>query len=166
MLNLFRKRNSALDVSDDEIVAPADGMIIDVTSVSDPIFSESKLGPEVAFQYSGSKVTLCAPANGELSVLFPTGHAFGITMKNGVEILVHCGVDTVEAKGDGFTLFDKKQGDSVKAGEPIITVDLNKLKARYDMSTMLIITESNGQTFQFKGPGAIARGDSLTADLH
>ena len=50
------------------------------------------------------------PANGELSVLFPTGHAFGITTKRGVELLVHCGVNTVEANGDGFTVLSKKAG--------------------------------------------------------
>ena len=62
-------------------------------------------------------MTLCAPCNGELSVLYPTGHAFGLTMNNGVEILVHSVSIQLNANGKGFTLFSKKQGDRVKAGE-------------------------------------------------
>lgn len=55
--------------------------------------------------------------------MFPTGHAFGITMKSGVALLVHIGVNTVKENGNGFTIL-KKQGDSVKAGDPIVTVNL------------------------------------------
>ena len=125
------------------------------------MFAEKMMGDSVAFRYPGDKVVLCSPANGTLSVLFPTGHAFGVVTNSGVELLVHCGVNTVEANGDGFRLMKKKQGDAVKAGDPIVEVDLKKLSAKYDMSTMLIITNPNEQTIVFKEPCAVKRGDSV-----
>ncbi|MBP3871517.1 MAG: PTS glucose transporter subunit IIA [Faecalicoccus sp.] len=151
----------AFNVADDKIVALADGELIDVSTVSDPMFAQKVMGDSIAFEYNQDKVVLCAPANGTLSVLFPTGHAFGLQMKNGVQLLVHCGVNTVETNGDGFRVLNKKQGDVVKAGEPIVEVNMKKLKPNYDMSTMLIITDAAGQDIQFKDPQTIKRGDSV-----
>lgn len=150
-----------LNVSDGDIVAIADGELIDVHTVSDPVFAEEMMGKSVAFRFSNDKVILCAPCNGTLAVLFPTGHAFGIIMNNGVELLVHIGIDTVNAKGDGFKVLSKKQGDPVKAGDPIVEVDLKKLSAKYDMSTMLIITNANDKEIDFIEPQTVTRGQSL-----
>lgn len=166
MLNFFKKKEKReelpdLSVDDDAIVAMADGEMIDVTTVSDPVFSEKVMGDSVAFKYTDDKVIICAPANGIISVLFPTGHAFGIAMKNGVELLVHIGINTVETNGEGFRLLDKKQDDSVKAGEPIIEVDLKKLSQKYDMSTMLIITDANEKDITFMEPCMVTRGQRV-----
>ena len=150
------------NVADEDIVAIADGELIDITTVSDPVFAEQMMGKSTAFKYDKDKVVLCAPANGNLAVLFPTGHAYGLLMKNGVELLVHCGVDTVNAKGDGFRLLDKKQGDDVKAGDPIVEVDIKKLSKTYDMSTMLIITNPNDMEFEFVDPQHVTRGQKVT----
>lgn len=149
-----------LNLDDSAIVALADGEIIDIKTVSDPVFAEEMMGKSIAFKYSG-KTILCSPANGTLSVLFPTGHAFGVTTNEGVELLIHCGVDTVNAKGDGFKLMNKKQGDSVKAGDPIVQVDVDKLAKTYDMSTMLIITDANDKELDFIDPQPVTRGQSV-----
>ena len=149
-----------LNVGDDAIVAIADGEVIDITTVSDPVFAEQMMGKSTAFKYD-KKTVLCSPANGTLSVLFPTGHAFGIVTNEGVELLVHCGVDTVNAKGDGFRLLNKKQGDPVKAGDPIVEVDVPKLSNTYDMSTMLIITNANDKQLDFIDPQPVTRGQSV-----
>jgi len=74
---------------------------------------------------------------------------------------VHCGVNTVEANGDGFTVLSKKQGDSVKAGDPIVEVDLKKLRAKYNMSTMLVVTNANTQTIEFIEPTSVKLGQSI-----
>lgn len=148
-------------VNNDEIVAPADGEIIDIATVSDPVFAEKTMGESAAFRFTGDKVVLCAPANGTLSALFPTCHAYGITMENGVELLVHCGVNTVETDGNGFRILDKKQGDSVKAGDPIVEVDLKTLSAKYDMSTMLVITDDHGKGLEFTVPGTVKKGQAV-----
>jgi len=163
---LFKKEEEIvlpeISAGDDDIVAIADGEIIDISTVSDAVFAEQMMGKSTAFKYNKDKVVLCSPANGTLAVLFPTGHAYGIMMNNGVELLVHCGVDTVNANGDGFKLLGKKQGDAVKAGDPIVEVDIKKLSAKYDMSTMLIITNANGKELDFIAPQPVTRGQKVT----
>ncbi len=160
---LFKKeeKNKKLKVTDDDIVAMADGEMIDVEVVPDPTFSEQMMGKTIAFTYKQDKVTICSPANGTLAVLFPTGHAFGIVMNNGVELLVHIGIDTVESNGNGFKLCGIKQGKYVKAGEPIVEVDIKLLSQKYNMSTMLIITNSNEKDIVFADFGDYKKGDSI-----
>ena len=116
------------------------------------------MGDSIAFSMDGKEATVCSPANGELTVLFPTGHAFGITTADGVELLVHIGINTVNSKGEGFTILDKKQGDHVKAGDPIVKVNLNALHKTYDMSTMLIVTNANDKEIEFVREGDVHRG--------
>ena len=163
---LFKKEEEVVlpaleNVADEDIVAIADGELIDVSTVSDPVFAEQMMGKSTAFKFDKDKVVLCSPANGTLAVLFPTGHAYGIAMNNGVELLVHCGVDTVNAKGDGFKLLGKKQGDAIKAGDPIVEVDIKKLSKTYDMSTMLIITNANDKELDFVDPHTVTRGQKV-----
>ncbi len=148
-------------IPDDDIVAVADGRIVDIKTVSDPVFAEEMIGQSIAFRYGLDKLTLCAPANGTLATLFPTGHAYGIEREDGVQILIHIGVDTVNSKGDGFRLLSKKQGDRVKAGDPIVEVDFGKLSQKYDMSVILIIADPAGKTFAFLDPQSVKRGQSL-----
>ena len=145
----------------DEIVAIADGEMIDITTVSDVLFSQKLLGDSGAFRFEKKVVTLCSPCNGTLSVLFPTLHAFGITTHEGVEILIHCGVNTVQSNGKGFRKLKKKQGDIVKAGDPIVEIDMNLLSTKYDMSTIIIITNPNGKTIAFKDLGYYHQGESI-----
>lgn len=157
LLNLFNK-----DTKDPNgIYAMADGQLIDVSAVCDPMFANKLLGDSIAFRYEGDKATICSPCEGTLSVLFPTGHAFGITRKDGAEVLVHIGINTVEAKGKGFTILRRKQGQNVKAGDPIVEVDLAELRKTYEMSTMLIITNANGKSFHFRQPDFVKCGESL-----
>lgn len=151
-----------IEINDDEIIAPADGELIDIHTVKDPVFAQEIMGKGVAFRYFSKKIIMCSPANGTLTAFFPTGHAYGITMKNGTEILVHCGIETVRANGKGFRLFGKKQYDRVKAGEPVVEVNIEELSKNYDMSTMLIIVNANGQRIDFIEPQLVKRGQLLT----
>ena len=160
-----KKEETALppvNAADGEIVAVADGELIDVHTVSDPMFAEEMMGKSTAFRFNQDKVTICAPANGTLSAIFPTRHAFGITMPNGMELLVHIGINTVNTKGDGFKTLGKKQDDKVKAGDPIVEVDVKKLSQKYDMSTMLVITDDNGIAVEFADPMPVVRGQKVT----
>ncbi len=162
---LFNKEEEvvleAFDVDDDAIVALADGEMVDVTTIPDEMFANQMMGKTIAFKYNQDKVILCSPANGTLGVLFPTGHAFGVVCNNGVELLVHCGVDTVNANGEGFKILGKKQGDTVKAGDPIVEVDIKKLSKNYDMSTMLIVTRSEEKEISFIEPQPVKRGQKV-----
>ena len=160
MFSLFNKQKlEPVECRDNEFVALADGKVIDLPTVSDPVFAGKMLGESIAFEFPGNEATVCAPCSGKLTVLFPTGHAFGVTMENGTEVLVHIGINTVASKGEGFTIKDLHQGDTVKAGDPVVKVDLKNLKKKYDMSTMLIVTDPKGHAIKFTEPGEVTRGD-------
>ena len=132
--------------------------MIPLEQVKDPIFAEKIMGDGVAFELTND--TIVAPSNGTLTAVFPTGHAFGITTKSGIELLVHIGIETVSSKGKGFKLL-VKQGKEVKAGDPIIKLDLSNLKKKYDMTTMLIICNPNGQEINFVDYGEVKKGQII-----
>ncbi|KJY58206.1 PTS Glc IIA [Lactobacillus kullabergensis] len=151
LFKIFERKNKILplNASDEDIVAMADGTMFDVTKVSDPIFANQTLGNSVAFKYPKKQITICSPANGILTTLFPTGHAFGIKTNMGIEILIHIGINTVNANGNGFSFGKFRQGDKVKSGDPIVTVNVKKLSNYFDMSTILIITKTNNKKIDF-----------------
>ena len=144
-----------------QIGALIDGELIDITTVPDEMFAGKLLGDGVAFLSDADTVTVASPADGVLSAVYPTGHAFGITTASGVEMLVHIGIDTVKANGDGFTIGSFKQGEIVKKGDPIVTVDQKKLRDHYNLSIMLIVTNPQNQEITFKAPGTVKCGESI-----
>ena len=122
-----------------EIVAPISGRTVDITEVKDAVFSEKMAGDGLAIDPTGDIVV--APADGELTMLFGTKHAFGMTLTKGVQILVHIGLETVSLNGEGFTAL-KKQGDRVKKGEPIIKIDRAFITSKgISLITPIIFTE-------------------------
>ena len=126
-------------VADDAIVAVANGRFIGPDEMKDEMFARQDMGQTVAIEPSDG--TICAPVNGKIEMVFETGHAFGMRMSDGTGLLIHIGVDTVNLKGQGFTVL-KNAGDNVKAGEPVVRVDLDVLKkAGYSSQTMIVITE-------------------------
>ena len=133
---------------DDAIVSVAKGELEPLAEVKDEAFASGALGKGVAIKLDSDFV--CAPANGKITALFPTGHAFGITTKKGVELLVHIGINTVNLQGKGFDIL-VDQGDKVEAGQPIVKVNRATIeKEGYDLTTMLIITNLNGQNIKLK----------------
>jgi PTS system beta-glucosides-specific IIC component len=123
------------------VAAPITGKIIALSDVKDEAFSSGALGQGLAIEPSEGKVY--SPVDGEISTFFPTGHAVGITSSNGVEILIHVGMDTVALDGKGFTP-KKAQGDKVKKGELLLEFDMNVIKeAGYSTVTPVIITNSD-----------------------
>ena len=110
-----------------EIFNPIEGEIADLSIVPDEVFSEKVLGDGFAIIPSGNKVY--APANGILTVLFPTKHAIALTTDEGLEILVHIGIDTVDLNGEGF-IAHVEQGDKVNKGDLLITFDANIMKEK------------------------------------
>lgn len=122
-----------------ELKSILDGKVIPITDVQDEVFSQKIMGDGVAIEPSNTVVT--APADCDVSVVMAdTGHACGLTLANGVELLIHVGVDTVDMGGDGFNLL-VKEGDHVKAGQPLIEFDPEKIRAAgHPCTTMLIVT--------------------------
>ena len=154
---------SASDSTSTDIIACCSGKLIDATTLPDPVFAQKMLGETCAIAPCEDTITVCAPCDGSVSALFPTGHAFGITRPDGVEILVHIGINTVEAHGEGLHVLDVRQGDTVKAGKPMVEVDVKRLSQTYNMSIMTIITDAQQQSISFKTSGSIHQGDSIVA---
>ncbi len=131
MFGMFKK--------DSAIVAPVTGKTINIKDVPDAVFAEKMAGDGLAIEPTGD--TFVAPADGELTMLFGTKHAFGMTLSKGVQILVHIGLDTVSLNGEGFTAL-KKQGDMVKKGEPIVKIDRELITSKgFSLITPVIFTD-------------------------
>ena len=109
------------------IIAPISGKTIELSKVPDPVFSEKLTGDGLAILASGDEVL--APCDGVITLFFDTKHAFAITTPNGVQILVHVGLDTVILNGEGITALHHS-GDSVRAGTPILKLNLPLLQKR------------------------------------
>ena len=107
------------------LVSPMKGEVVELSKVSDPTFGECMLGKGVAIIPTEGKVY--APADGEISIVFETRHAVSMVTTQGVEVLIHVGLDTVSLKGDGFETH-VQSGDQVKKGDLLLTVDLDKVK--------------------------------------
>lgn len=158
MFSFLKKKEETvtpITCADNEIIAIADAKQVPIETVKDEVFAQKMMGDGIAFELKSE--TICAPVSGTLTVLFPTGHAFGITTADGVELLCHIGINTVESKGEGFKILSK-QGNAVKAGDPIVKADLKALSKKYDMTTMLIVTNANGKTVAFSEPQEVTRG--------
>ena len=142
MFNLFDRFKKEVDQN---IYSPIEGKCIDITKVKDEVFSKKMMGDGIAIVPKDNIVY--SPCDGELTMLFPTKHAFGIMMSNGVEVLVHIGMDTVNLNGVGFKSY-KNKGDKVKHGDKIIEFD-HKYLSNNDLDTtvMAIITNTNNHKF-------------------
>ncbi|MFA6941182.1 MAG: PTS glucose transporter subunit IIA [Clostridiaceae bacterium] len=121
--------------------APISGKVIDLKEVPDQVFAEKMAGDGAAIVSTGD--TIVSPADGKLTFIFKTNHAFGLNLDNGAEILVHIGVDTVELKGEGFTRI-AEEGTYVKAGDPIIKLDREFIISKgYSLITPVLITNAD-----------------------
>lgn len=120
--------------------SPLSGKVLPLSDVPDKVFSSGAMGKGLAID--PEKGELIAPADGEITTIFPTGHAVGLTTKDGIEILMHIGMDTVELEGQGFETF-VKQGNQVKAGDLLVRFDIEAIKAAgYSVITPIVITNT------------------------
>ena len=161
LFDKFLKKETISQYADEEIAAVVNGEIIPANQIKDEVFSQEMLGRTIGFIPGDGDIV--SPANGKLEVMYPTGHAFGVRMKNGRALLVHIGIDTVEMKGKGFSIL-AKQGDEVKAGQSIVKVNLSMVKeAGYSDTVMLIVTEpaEDGSGVRYIDPGIVTKGQVI-----
>lgn len=143
-----------------ELVVPVSGTIEDITKVPDEMFAAKTLGDGMAIV--PSQGMLYSPVDAEVTMVFKTRHAIGLTCANGAEILIHVGIDTVKMDGDGFTAH-VNTGDHVGVGDELISFDIDKIeKAGFDPTVCIIV--SNGADFSVENKaqeGAATVGDAL-----
>ncbi len=123
-----------------ELHSPIEGTAVALSDVPDPIFAAGKLGEGVAIEPTGT--TVVAPAAGKVAATYPSGHAVGLKLENGIELLIHVGLDTVNLDGKGFSVKVAK-GDVVAAGDALIEFDPEVIKeAGYPLITPVIVTNT------------------------
>ncbi|WP_234945020.1 PTS sugar transporter subunit IIA [Atopobium minutum] len=131
-----------------EVVAAVPGKVVSLDEVNDKVFASRALGEGVGIVPTSG--TIVAPVAGTVSVVQKAGHAFGINTAEGIELLVHVGIDTVELEGKGFEP-KVSVGQSVAAGDTLVVADLDAIKAAgYDTTTLVVIT--NTQDFSSVKP--------------
>lgn len=130
-----------VELKGEELASPLTGNVVALADVPDQVFASGMMGKGAAVEPTVGKVF--APADAEVTTLFPTGHAIGLKTNSGAEILIHIGMDTVQMNGDGFTPH-VAQGDRVKKGQLLIEFDIEKIKAAgYPVITPVLVTNSD-----------------------
>ena len=123
------------------LAAPVSGEVIGIEKVPDQVFSQKIIGE--GFAVIPDNGSIVSPANGTVTEVSETLHAYCITSDDGLEILVHIGIDTVELKGSGFTA-QVHRGDKVSVGTPLSTADLKKIsESGFKTVTVVVITNSD-----------------------
>ena len=127
-------------IKPEAITSPIKGNVIPLTEVNEPLFATNTVGEGVAIQPAEGKVY--APADGEVTTLFPTKHAIGVTTTNGAEILIYVGIDTIKLNGKYFKAY-AKQGDQVKQGDLLLEFDMENIeKSGFETITPVVITNT------------------------
>lgn len=135
MFKLFNKHH------DLELMSVGNGQVINLSEVEDPVFSQKMMGDGYGFRPTDGNIY--SPVDGRVSMVPDTKHGIGISTTDGLEILIHMGIDTVELKGEPFEIL-VTEGDEIKAGQKLATMDLDKIKdAGKATTTMVIVTNSN-----------------------
>ena len=137
------------------------GKTVAIEQVPDPTFAEKVLGDGIAIEPTSS--VLLAPADATVSqTMDGSNHALGLTLPNGIEILLHIGLDTVGMNGDGFKIH-VRPGQRVKAGEQLITFDPVKIRAAgHPLITMMVVTDDGGyEKFRFDAGKDVQAGGGV-----
>ena len=145
------------------ILAPLTGKAVPLSEVPDPVFSDKVLGDGVAIIPADGKIV--SPVDGEISTVAETGHAYGFTSEDGLEILVHVGLETVSLNGECFKVY-VKPGDKVKAGDLVAEVDLKYLEEKKinPITPVLLCSDTEGRTLQYT-EGEVKAGESAVLTL-
>ena len=143
-----------------QLASPLDGTAVALSDVPDPVFAGGVMGPGVAIEPTGD--TVYAPGAGTVVAAQPTGHAFGLQLDSGIELLIHVGIDTVNLKGEGFDV-KVENGDRIDLGSPLVVFDRAVIeKAGYPLVTPVIVLNADAfGAVEPVGLGAVSHGDPL-----
>ena len=141
----IEQKEDIVEKSSEEIsiYAPVKGEVLPISESADEVFASKAMGDGVAI--NPTEDMMYAPADGTISLVFPTGHAVGITLTNGIELLIHAGIDTVKMEGEGFKNY-VAVGDTVKKGDKLLSFDRNLVVEKgYQTQTMLLVAKDGGK---------------------
>ncbi|MGL5383734.1 MAG: PTS sugar transporter subunit IIA [Culicoidibacterales bacterium] len=140
------------------LAAVMDGEIVPVTETPDPVFSQKMMGDGYAVNPTNG--TVVSPVDGTVELVFPTKHAVGLKSNDGLEIIIHVGLDTVGLKGEGFEVF-VAQGDTVTRGQKLIEVDLDAIRDKVpSLVTPVVISNLEGKEVEVV-TGTAKAGDTV-----
>lgn len=166
MFNFFKKEKKQDPVSEKKnLYAVANGRVVPVTEVADPVFSQKMMGDGYAVIPTDGEIY--APVEGKVLSVFPTKHAVGIQLDNGLEILLHMGLDTVELNGKPFDTH-VKEGDVLTASTHVATCDLDALaEAGKDNAMVVVVTNMDKvQEFELTASGEVTAQSVIGTVLH
>lgn len=146
------------------ILAPQSGKCVSVIEIPDEVFSEKILGDGVAIIPNKNEVV--SPVDGEIVQIAETGHAFCIRSSDGLDIMIHIGIDTVKLKGEGFKSF-VKSGDTVNKGDLIATADLEFIKSQgFPIHTAMLITNLHEINLIKQNYGEVEKGKTSVIEYN
>lgn len=152
---LFGKKE---EINPNHVYAPMAGEAVDISQVPDPTFSSGAMGNGIAIQPTDGKV--CSPVNGTVDMMFDTGHAVTLVSDNGIEILIHVGLETVGLNGAPFQV-KVQNGQKVKQGDILMIADLDAIKAAGlpTITPVLICNTDDYTTFNTTTGKAVTNAD-------
>lgn len=158
MINLFKNLKKECSV-----LSPVKGRCIPIEEVPDNMFANKLLGDGVAFVFEENEVYI--PCDGEVVMIAHTKHAFGLKSKNGMEILIHIGLDTVTLNGEGFDVLIK-QGQQVKAGDKAVIINQKLMREKgINLITPMVITNSNEYELFNIINGSVKTGENILVSI-
>ena len=134
---------TAITTEKGTVVQPVAGKIIPASEIADPMFAAETMGPSIGIIPTGE--TVYAPFDGKVTMLFPTKHAVGVTSKDGIEVLIHVGIDTVSMNGTGFEAYVEPDQE-IKTGDKLLHFDRNEIKNAGHPDTVIVVV-TNGAEF-------------------
>lgn len=147
-----------------EIYAPLTGEYINIENIPDPVFAQKMMGE--GFGINPTEGEVVSPIEGKVDNVFPTKHAIGLKADNGLEILVHIGLDTVQLDGQGFEIL-VSSGDTVQVGDPLFKFDLEYIRnnAKDVISPIIITNSDQTESIHVNDVKAVIKGETKVVDV-
>jgi len=149
---------------DSVIYTPITGEYVKIEDIPDPVFAQKMMGE--GFGVNPTEGEVVSPIEGKVDNVFPTKHAIGLKAENGLELLVHIGLDTVQLDGNGFEVL-AESGDTVNVGDPLLRFDLDYIKenAKSVISPIIITNSDNTSSLSVVDVNTLTKGETKVVDV-
>lgn len=147
-----------------EIYAPITGKFVDIEDIPDPVFAQKMMGE--GFGIEPTEGVVVSPIDGKVDNVFPTSHALGLKADNGLELLLHIGLDTVQLNGEGFKVL-VESGDTVNVGDPLVEFDLDFINqnAKSIISPVIITNTDQTENIDIQKNDHLERNETKIIDV-